>query len=276
MTRRYRIAYLIGLQHSGARFLGAVLNAHERAVSVEALSELGDRTKVAQAWSESRGLGGACAYGAERIPDGDFWQSIDREVERRSGLTLGDLDLRSSDPLAFADHNRLFFDCLADTSGANLIVDSSRNLGRLRALLAYTDLPLVPIHLLRDPKGQIHSLRQRGQASLLECAARYRRATLEALRVLRGVEHLRLRYEGLVADPKGTLEGVMTDLGLSYQPAQLDWSTAERHDLGSGQLCCMNGKPGPVDEDWRAQMGVAQRAAITLLTLPATYATRRY
>lgn len=276
MTRKYKIAYIVGLQHNGAKFLAAVLNAHEQAISVGALRELRDHATTAPLRSEDRGIGYACACGAERILDCDFWQVINREVERRSGLTLSDLDLESSDPLTFADHNRLFFDSLADTSGASLVVDTSREPGRLGALLAYTDLPLVPIHLLRDPKAQIHTWQRRSHASLLEAATRYRRSTLEALRLLRSVEHLRLRYEGLVEDTKGTLEKTMAALGLSYQPAQLNWATAERHSLGGGQLSCMNSSPGSMLDDWRSQMGVAQRAAISLLTLPATYATRRY
>ena len=276
MNRRYRIAYIVGLPHCGSTLLGMILNAHESAVSVGEVFGLHDHAGNGRKGKGADSIEAACICGSESLSGCDFWRAVGMEVERRSGLTLQDLDLQSDDPLRFADHNRLFFDSLADITGAKLIVDTSKRLNRLHALLTCTDLPLVPIHLLRDPKGQIYSLLQRGHNSVLEPAAQYRKTTLKTLRLLRRVRHLRLRYESLLTAPEEALQRVMRGLGLTFQEAQLNWVKAERHGLPNSRA----GRPGDdeilLNDAWRENMGMRQRAFITILTFPAIYATRRY
>src|SRR3546814_3454639 len=111
---------------------------------------------------------------------------------------------------------------------ARLIVDSSKRLRRLTALLRHATLPVVPIHLLRNPNGQIYSMIKRGKTAVVEPASHYRRTTLSTLRLLRGRDHVSLRYEALVTEPEAALQRVMPLLGLDYEPSQLDWAAAER------------------------------------------------
>ncbi|WP_299625789.1 sulfotransferase [Pelagibius sp.] len=276
MARRYRIAYVVGLPYSGSTLLAHLLNAHPRAFSVGDVLDIHGYANLLIAKSDRNPSGSACGCGAESIWSCEFWREVDGEIERRAGLTLRDLDVMSSDPLRFADHNRLLFDSVADVSGARLIVDSSKALSRLTALLTCTELPVVPIHLMRNPKGQICAALKSGGASVLKTATHYRRATLMTLRVLRETEHLRLRYEDLILDPQGALTAVMRPLGLEFRAAQLDWASAERHGLSGNQLPRPAEGRRRVQEEWRQMLGLSRQALITMLTLPAIYATRRY
>lgn len=276
MTRRYRIAYIVGLQHCGSTLLDLLLNAHDEAVSVGELFELHEYAHELKPKTKHTRFGSACTCGAESIWSCEFWLAVNREIERRSDLTLRDLDLRAGDPMRFADHNRLFFDSLADVTGARLIIDSSKRLHRLEGLLNWTDLPVVPVHLLRDPKGQIYSLVKRGRTSVLGPAAYYRRTTLRTLRLLRNRAHLRLRYETLVSEPEQTLQPAMAKLGVAYQDKQRDWAAAERHNLAGNRMRRTSNSEISLREEWRDNLGLTRQAAITMLTLPATYATRGY
>lgn len=276
MSRSYRIAYIVGLQHCGSTLLDLLLNAHSEAVSVGELFELHEYAHELKPKTEQTRFGSSCTCGADSIWDCAFWQAINDQVERRSGLTLRELDLRAGDPVRFADHNRLFFDSLADVTGAKLIVDSSKRFHRLAGLLQYTDLPVTPIHLLRDPKGQIYSLVKRGKGSVLGPASYYRQTTLKTLRLLREVESIRLRYENLVADPEPNLNEVMLSLGLDYQRSQLNWAEAERHNLAGNRMRRTSSSAITVKDEWREKLGLSRQAMITMLTLPATYATRHY
>ena len=276
MARGYTIAYIAGLQHCGSTLLDLLLNAHSEAVSVGELFELPDYAHERKARTERTCYGSSCTCGAESIWKCDFWMAINAEFQHRCGLTLRELDINANDPGVFADHNRLFFDCLADVSGAALIVDSSKRLGRLAALLQFSELPVVPIHLLRNPNGQIYSVIKRGQASILQPAISYRRTTLNTLRLLRDVDHVRLRYETLVKEPETALRHTMRRLGMGYEPQQLDWAAAERHNLAGDGTRHTASSDITLRDEWREKLGLANRAVIDLLTLPATYATRRY
>ncbi len=276
MSRSYRIAYIVGLAHCGSTLLDLLLNAHSEAVSVGEVFELHSYAHELKPKTERTRFGSSCTCGAESIWDCAFWQAINDQIERRSGLTLREIDLQSDDPSRFADHNRLFFDSLADITGAKLIIDSSKLVSRLAALLKFTDLPVTPIHLLRDPKGQIYSLVKRGEGSIVGPAAHYRQTTLKTLRLLRDVNAISLRYETLVADPESALNDVMLSLGMDYQRGQLNWADAERHNLAGNRMRRTSSSTITVKEEWREKLGLSRQAMITMLTLPATYATRHY
>jgi hypothetical protein len=276
MTRDYTIAYIAGLQHCGSTLLDLLLNAHPEAVSVGELFELPDYAHQRKAKTENTRYGSSCTCGADSIWDCSFWARVNAEVGHRSALSLRDLDINSRDPGVFADHNRLFFDSLAEVTGARLIIDSSKRFDRLRSLLLHSTLPVVPVHLLRNPNGQIYSLIKRGKGSVLQPATYYRRTTLKTLRLLRARDHVRLRYETLVSDPAETLREIMPQFDMSFAPEQLDWAVAERHNLAGNRMRRTTSSDIQLRDEWREQLGLPRRALIDLLTLPATYATRRY
>src|SRR3546814_21074279 len=65
-------------------------------------------------------------------------------------------------------------------------------------------------------------------------------------------------------------------LGLDYEPSQLDWAAAERHNLGGNRMRRTASSDIVVRDEWRDKIGLPRRALIDLLTLPATYGTRQY
>ena len=276
MARNYTIAYIVGLQHCGSTLLDLLLNAHSQAVSVGELFELPDYAHERKAKTDNTKYGSSCTCGADSIWTCEFWKALNAEIRQRSSLSLREIEINSADPGVFADHNRLFFDCLADVTGASLIVDSSKRLGRLQSLLRFSELPVVPIHLLRNPNGQIYSMIKRGKPNVFEPATYYRRTTMNTLRQLRGVDHVRLRYENLVKQPEAALRHTMRRLGMDYEPTQLDWAAAERHNLAGNRMRRTSSSEITLRDEWREKLGLTRRTVIDFLTLPATYATRNY
>lgn len=276
MARGYTIAYIAGLQHCGSTLLDLLLNAHSQAVTVGELFELPDYAHQRKAKTAETRYGSSCTCGADSIWDCPFWSALNDEIQRRAGIGLKEVDINSADPGVFAAHNELFFDSLAAVTGARLIIDSSKRLGRLAALLHHSALPVVPIHLLRNPNGQIYSLIKRGKSAVVEPASYYRRTTLRTLRLLRERDHICLRYETLVQEPEAALRRAMPLLGLEYEPAQLDWAAAERHNLAGNRMRRTARSDIVAREEWRDKLGLPRRALIDLLTLPATYGTRHY
>jgi hypothetical protein len=123
------------------------------------------------------------------------------------------------------------YTAIADVSGRRIIVDSSKYPGRALALCRIPGLDARIIHLVRDGRAVIWSWRRKAntdlQGNVYELdAARVARMTTNswlqsnlytgfARRVARGPSIL-LRYEDLVADPRGALERVGRLAGIDY------------------------------------------------------------
>ena len=57
------------------------------------------------------------------------------------------------------------FKAMAEVSGKSFVVDSSKLPGRLSYLTTLKDLDVYPVHLVREPKGQINSVVRKQAAS---------------------------------------------------------------------------------------------------------------
>lgn len=97
------------------------------------------------------------------------------------------------------------------------------------------------VHMLRDPRDRYEAslaLWTHGRGRAGAAAARWRySARLARRNAARYPDRYRvLRYEDLVRDPEGTVRGVTTFLGLSYEPTMLDMAAAPtyRRKLAAG------------------------------------------
>jgi hypothetical protein len=94
------------------------------------------------------------------------------------------------------------------------------------------------VHVVREPRDTLASIKEVGfplslpadLASRIELYLNYHRPALEF-----GLRHpdryIRIRYEALVADPQGQIDGLMTRLGESAEPRQLEFNSVE-HQVG--------------------------------------------
>jgi hypothetical protein len=179
---------------------------------------------------------------------------------------------------------------IAETSGARVVVDSSKHpavgalLPRLAGIRPYF------VHLVRDPRGVAHSWRRRKPAT-----DRY--GTLEMERFYAGASAGRwvleqaagralcranpdssaeLRYEDLARDPPGAVGRILAMVGDDPDKAEV---------LGSPRVHLrtthtVSGNPvrlhaGPLriasDDEWRTAMPPVRRWLVTALTLPLLF-----
>ena len=91
-----------------------------------------------------------------------------------------------------------------------------------------------------------------------------------------GVVH----YQDLVRDPKAALQSILQPLGLDFDPRQLDWAGAEKHEVAGNHMRFEARSELVLDESWRQSLSPLKQRAIelgTLLsrqTLPKTGAVR--
>ena len=196
---------------------------------------------------------------------------------------------RSAAYSEYADALGRQYRAIAESSGGRVVVDSSKMASD--ALLADTipGINLKVIHLIRDPRGVTWSWRKQmrqpgpqGRAMQrqhpIATAARWDayNAFAELLLAPRlGDRFRRLRYEDLLADPKGQLSDLArwigvdaTELPVSGRPPQLSverpthpvWGNPVRTSSGTITL--------REDEEWRDRLPSLDRVMATVATLP--------
>lgn len=176
------------------------------------------------------------------------------------------------------------YDDLARRLGAEVLIDSSKWPLPVAALGAVPGWEAWVLHLVRDPRAVAHSYRRRkggaGQPELprfgavhssLSWSARNAAAEL-GRRVVPGERFRRVRYEDLVADPRGTLRDLGGWLGLAGPDrAFVDDRTVA---LGDGHL--VGGNPRRLergtltiaaDDEWARGAGATSRL-VGALTAP--------
>ena len=86
--------------------------------------------------------------------------------------------------------------------------------------------------------------------------------------------HSVVRYEELVRNPEQVLGSLMRQLGLSFDPRQLEWASQMRHNVGGNGMRRSHSSELKLDEKWRDEFTLLQKLAIDAGTLLGRYPSR--
>lgn len=273
-----RVIYIAGTSHSGSTLLDLMLNAHPAIFASGELLKLNRQLTIRKS---RKGTPAPCSCGAVSLWECPFWSAVDRRTRETSGKSLVDLDMLDYRALDGASApNAVVFKAVADVSGKNFVVDSSKLPGRLSYLMRLTELDVYPVHLVREPKGQINSV-ARKHGGFFKHILRYELVHEQIRRALKSVPHSVVHYEDLVRDPKSALQSILQPLGLDFDPRQLDWAEAEKHEVAGNHMRFDSSSELVLDESWRQSLSPLKQRAIELgtlisrQTLPKTGAVRQ-
>src|SRR6185312_16014039 len=254
------------LSHSGSTLLDLMLNAHPDVASVGELKQLG---RFARLEKPNRRL--RCTCGADSLLTCEFWTKVSALTKAATGRTIGVLNVEDyQDKAQFDEDNVALFEAIAAVSGKHYVVDSSKQVTRLALLLENPALDVYPVFLIRDPKGQICSS-QKTAASLLRLIGNYVRTNREIYDLVKHRPHSVVRYEDLVRNPEQVLGALMRELGLSFDPRQLEWASQVRHNVGGNGMRRTSSSELKLDEKWRDEFTLLQKLAIDAGTLLGRY-----
>jgi len=261
-----KVIFIASLSHSGSTLLDLMLNAHPDLVSVGELKQLGRFARF-----EKPGRRLRCTCGAESLVSCDFWSRVSAVTEAKIGRTIRDLNVEDYDHVdTFNDDNVALFEAIATVAGKRHVVDSSKQVTRLARLLENPDLDVFPVFLLRDPKGQICSS-QKGVSSLVKLIGNYVRTNREIYDLIKDRPHAVVHYEELVRNPEQTLSGLMREMGLAFDPSQLQWAEPVRHNVGGNGMRRGRSSELKLDEKWRERFSLPQQMVIDAGTLLGRY-----
>lgn len=256
-----RVLYIVGLGRSGSTLVDILLDSHSR------ISSAGGVRRLAK-YARKR----PCPCGAPTFDDCAFWCAVDEGVRQRVGCSLPEIDVHSRDPEVFRSHNRAVFESVAAVAGVDTVVDNSKSVGRLRELMKHSDLEIVPIHVMRDPRGRARSLRKRGSLGLIPTVT-YTHRSLRIFALLRKRRHVTVDYDRLAADPRGELEGLMQRLGLDFEEQQLSWAEQSHHNIGAADvLASTDGSRIRPDNAHSGAMPWPVRVLVDAIALPGRIA----
>lgn len=286
------VLYLAGTGRSGSTLLARVL---DRADGVFAAGEL------RYVWQRGLLEDRVCGCG-ERFSQCPFWSEVidrafaERHVDPREilaaqreltrlrrvprMLTIGALEA----PADYLETLALLYRAVADVSGCDLIVDSSKlpSYGFVLAQVPQIDVRVV--HLVRDPRGAAYSWRRTKpvpdgdggmqQMSLLKSSSLWLAWNASTPILFRDSSRYRVvRYEDLVSRPRQVVEQILTFAGhkgggapfLGERTVALERShtvAGNPNRLEAGEVELRE------DQAWTTAMGRPERALVTALTTP--------
>lgn len=173
------------------------------------------------------------------------------------------------------------------TTGANVLVDSSKIVTRAYMLAMLTEIDLYVVHLVRDPRGVAYS---RGKRKIkvpdpplyfprfgpVKSSLNWlrRNIVIEAfLRRCLGDRYLRLRYEDLAAEPQAAVRSVCAlvgepDAGLPFIERRTV-RLSPNHTVGGNPSRFSSGKIDiRPDDEWMVRASRRTRVLATLITAP--------
>jgi hypothetical protein len=262
-----KVIFIASMSHSGSTLLDLMLNAHPKMASVGELKQLGRFARLEKPGRRRH----RCTCGAESLWACDFWSKVSAHTEASIGRTIGELNVEDYDEVeSFDRDNTALFQAIAEVSGTNYVVDSSKKVERLERLMANDALEIIPVFLLRDPKGQMCSAQKR-PTGFVRMIGNYVRTNRRIYQLVSNRPHAVIHYEELVKHPQPTLQSLLQRFGLSFDSRQLEWASQVRHNVGGNGMRRKDASELKLDERWREYWNLPQRLVIDATTLPGRF-----
>lgn len=241
---------------------------------------------------------GLRAFGGWDRVDVDEVLQLQRQVDTTAQLVLRPvarlLPGHRARTERYLELTRRVYRAVADVSGVPIVVDSTKRPSTAYLLASDPGVRLRIVHMVRDPRGVLNSwshevplpegagardhLKRRPARQILR---RWLTVNLMIERLARrGVPLLRLRYEDLVADPRGAMRAAMELSGLAVRDDDLDFigpdgvHRALSHAPAGGRVRFRNGPmPLTLDEKWRRELPPSRQRLASVVCGPLM---RRY
>jgi UDP-N-acetylglucosamine transferase subunit ALG13 len=271
----------------GVVVLGEVKHLWERALQRDELCACGEAFSRCSFWGA---VGDEAFGGWDRVDVGRVLElkgAVDRQrrmhatTRRRPGR-----DLRA-DLLEYSAYYRKIYAAAAVITGANIVVDSSKEVPTALALSHDRHLDLRVMHIVRDSRGSAYSWSKvvprpevEGQDTMPTFSPAWSTAMWLSLNTAvsglryRGVPVTRLRYEDLVADAASTVRIAWQELDLpgTGELPMVDDTTIElapTHSVAGNPMRFRSGLTKlSHDNAWQTGMGVSDRQLVTLMSYP--------
>lgn len=299
------VLYIGGMGRSGSTLLEVMLSRIQGTWSVGELRYIWERGPVEDVLCSCGARFSACPFW-QAVGDEAFggWGELDtahvlelsRRVDRHRYLPFllrpqlsADFERRLEE---YADLLRRLYRAIRTVSGAEVIVDATKDPPYAYLLRSVKGLDMRFVHLVRDSRGVAYSWTKAVVRPEVTDRVAYMARVAPARMALRWIDYnvlfhalgmlaagrssrLLLRYESLVANPREALGAILSHAGVAVDADTL--SFLDNGEVRRAELHTISGNPlrfdrGPVrvrlDEEWKQRMKRRDRATVLLLTWP--------
>lgn len=298
---RPAVLYIGGFGRSGSTLLERVLGQVKGAVAVGELVHLIERGLIEDQdcgcrrpfhecpfWTDV----GAKAFGGWDRIEAVEWLALKHRVDRNRYIPLmvaPILPRYRRDLAQYAERLTQLYEAIAEVSGAELIIDSSKHASTAVLLRRLGRIRLRVVHLVRDSRGVAYSWTKkvtrpeiRGEPTLMPrfhpttAAVRWStyNAMFELLRMI-GVSVTLVRYEDFLAAPAGATARALSAVGAPVAAHDLAFLSDRHVDLLADHSVAgnpMRFTSGRIDlrsdDAWRTELPWLHRVLVTVLSAP--------
>lgn len=270
-TSRIPLIYIAGSSHSGSTLIDLVLGSHTKIESFGEAKKIPKILSSLQLRSEPIPI---CSCHAAII-DCDFWKlALQLEIPNSSERMR--ITFNASADLAMARRALAF-------RNKSVLLDSSKNLGRLGFLVRESGFATTCLHLTRDPRAVAFSaIRKVERAGGLAVKKRMQILCKHALdwsglnrkirrryQKNREISYFHLRYEDFVCEPEASLASVLRLLNLEFEPAQMRFRDFTHHNIEGNRLRLQSGSDIKFDSSYLKELTSVEWLTASLLLMPA-------
>lgn len=265
-----KLLYLAGSSHSGSTLIDLILGSHTQ---IESLGEAKKIPKILSILQTGSQTGPICSCHAT-IVDCDFWKSA-LQLETPNSSERERISFDASADLAMARRALAF-------RNKSVLLDSSKNLGRLGFLAREKGFSTTCLHLTRDPRAVAFSaIRKMERANGAAAKNRMRflfkhsfewyalnRKIRRRCRKNPNVSYLHLRYEDFVFQTGSSLSKVLQMLNLEFEPAQVRFRDFIHHNIEGNRLRLQSGSEIKFDSNYLKELTPAEWLTASIPLLP--------
>jgi len=284
MRDKIPVVFILGCGHSGSTLLDLLLNAHSKMVGTGELEKIGVKAKVRSTTCSCGRDFLECPFWANYVRTresnsffaGKFWQLAQSKLDfllnkaRYTPLIReGDNTPRKGKEIPLDTYIRDsedLYDYILDTSGAQVVVDSSKNTTRANALEQHSRrIQPYFIHLIRDGRGVAWTyFNKYGRFRKYMLRWLTDNLKVEVLRVRTRAPFIRVSYRALTRQPERELKRICAFVGQPYEPAMLEYQGIEHHHVGGNAGTVKKAAPIREDLQWKTNMPLQYRVFSTL------------
>ena len=296
---KVKVVYITGWWRSGATILSRSLGTAQEAIFA---GELKDYWRIRFMKHDK------CSCG-KRFPECSFWQRVsDEHVKAFKSIDFEELRKefkeierwpnyfklkkiirhKKEDPLKkildkYLAHNEKLYEIISQISGKKIIIDSSRNPGRLLSLLSSKNIDMYTINIIRDPRATMNSLIQKdirnvheNRQNTLVNMINWDIKNLYGLDIMRKVDTNNGRYisyKSFTSHPADVLDSLKDrlNLTLNYENTNGKFSIdLQAGHIFSGNRSRFNTGKINISEDtiWEKTLSPFHRVLISIGSLP--------
>lgn len=299
-TERVRVLYIAGAGRCGSTLFDRILGQYAGVFAAGEVWHVWERSIMAHGRCGCGSTFRSCPVWSAVLHDafGGFDEKVALTmIERYQRMRTRHLPLAMTsttwegllDRLApYPENLERLYRSIQRVSQCRLLVDSSKDPLYGLVLGSRSSIDLWVVHLLRDPRATAYSWRRvkpelgYDQVGSMRTAGPVAAATMWSVlnhaAASFGMRHpkryLALRYEDLVADPRGAIDQIGTlvgeDLGegpfqstdntVTLEPTHSAWGNPDRFQGGAVRVV--------LDDEWRSAMGTRDRLVATAIASP--------